>query len=73
MTVNGEKAGTVVLPHRGVANWDDWGASNLIPVRLNKGTNTITLEYRPENSNMNLNTNHAVIDGMVVTFISGQN
>lgn len=62
LTVNGKKAGTVVMPHRGVANWDDWGMSNSVATTLEKGKNRITIEYLPEDENMNIATNHALID-----------
>lgn len=65
--VDGKDVGTIVLPQRGVANWDDWGVSNSVKVDLKKGFHTITLEYNPEDQNMNLHTNHALIDGIVVT------
>ena len=65
--MNGEKAGTVDLPQRGVANWSDWGLTNSIRVRLENGVNAIALLLAPENENMNLNTNHALIDERIVT------
>lgn len=64
LLVDGQKAGTVVMPHRGQGNWYDWGLSNSIPVTLTKGRHTLTIEFRPENENMNLNTNHALIDAV---------
>ena len=64
--VDGKDVGTIVMPQRGVANWDDWGMSNSVKVRLTKGEHTITLQYNPEDQNMNLKTNHALIDGIVV-------
>ena len=64
--VDGKDVGTIVMPQRGVANWDDWGRSNSVKVSLNKGYHTITLEYNPEDQNMNLHTNHALIDGIIV-------
>lgn len=67
--VDGEDVGTIVMPQRGVANWDDWGVSNSLKVNLTKGEHTFTLQYDPEDSNMNLKTNHALIDGIVVTEI----
>ena len=67
LLVNGEKAGTVVLPQRGVANWSDWGLTNSIRVRLENGVNAIALLLAPENENMNLTTNHALIDEIIVT------
>lgn len=66
LIVDGKDVGTIVMPQRGVANWDDWGISNSIKVELSAGEHTVTLRYNPEDSNMNLQTNHALIDGIVV-------
>ena len=62
LIVDGNKIGTVVMPHRGVANWDDWGMTNEVKTELKVGKHTLCIEYRPENENMNLSTNHAIID-----------
>lgn len=70
VSVNGERAGIVVLPHRGVANWNDWGLSNTVRVHLKAGVNNIEVSFRPENENMNLHTNHALIDCVNLTLIS---
>ena len=64
--IDGKDEGTIVMPQRGVGNWDDWGRSNSVKVNLTKGEHTITLKFNPEDRNMNLNTNHALIDGIVV-------
>ncbi len=64
--VDGEKVGNVVMPHRGVGNWDDWGMTNNIHVTLSAGSHILELELRPENENMNLATNHSIIDQVVV-------
>lgn len=64
--VDGKDVGTIVMPQRGVANWDDWGKTNSVKVRLSAGEHTVTLQYNPEDSNMNLKTNHALIDGIIV-------
>lgn len=64
--VDGKKVGTIVMPQRGVANWNDWGQSNSVKLELTKGDHQIKLQYNPEDSNMNLHTNHALIDGFVV-------
>ena len=66
LMLNGSKRGTFVMPQRGVGNWDDWGMSNQIQVPLTAGTYTVGITYRPENENMNINTNHALIDQLVV-------
>lgn len=66
LMLNGSKRGTFVMPQRGVGNWDDWGMSNQIQVPLTAGTYTVGITYRPENENMNINTNHALLDQLVV-------
>lgn len=65
LVVNGYPAGTVVMPQRGVANWDDWGLTNTVIVNLNKGLNKINLSFERHDENMNLNTNHAIVDQVI--------
>ena len=67
VTVDGKNVGIAVMPTRGRGNWDDWGMSNSVDVHLTPGTHTVTLSLQPENENMNIATNHAIIDGLVVT------
>ncbi|WP_201980647.1 MGH1-like glycoside hydrolase domain-containing protein [Hymenobacter rubidus] len=57
-----ELLGTVVLPQRGVEEWSNWGFSNPILVRLEKGTQRLTLAYEPANQNMNGEVNQAMLD-----------
>lgn len=64
--VDGIDTGTVVMPHRGTGNWFDWGLSNTVPVRLGKGSHTLTLTLGEEDENMNLSTNHALVDEVIV-------
>lgn len=64
--IDGKDAGTIVMPQRGAGNWDDWGMSNSIKVRLTKGEHDLSLQFDPEDENMNLKTNHAIIDGIVI-------
>lgn len=66
LSVDGNRAGVVVMPQRGVANWDDWGFSNALTVPLTAGKHTVTIDFRPENNNMNINTNHALVDEIVL-------
>ena len=54
--------GTVVLPQRGVDEWSNWGFSNPILVRLEKGAQFLTLAYEPANQNMNGEVNQAMLD-----------
>ncbi|MCM1368950.1 MAG: hypothetical protein NC204_01105 [Candidatus Amulumruptor caecigallinarius] len=67
LLVDGEKAGTVVMPQRGVGNWADWGMSNSTVVSLSPGRHELTIEYHPEDANMNPHTNHALIDHLTIT------
>ena len=67
LMVDGKKTGTLVMPQRGVANWNDWGLSNSVVLPLSEGTHSVSIEYLPENSNMNLATNHALIDRLIIT------
>ncbi len=65
--VDGKRAGVVVMPTRGVGNWSDWGLTNVVEVALSKGKHKVTIEYLPENENMNIGTNHAIIDRLLLT------
>ena len=64
LSVDGEREGLVVLPQRGRDNWDEFGWTNSVKVHLNTGPNTVTLDFRPEDENMNIETNSAVIDAL---------
>lgn len=64
LSADGERAGILVLPHRGKDNWDDRGWSNSVVVPLTAGQHTLTIDFRPENENMNIHTNHARIYGV---------
>ncbi len=64
--VDGVEAGTIVLPQRGVANWDDWGESNHLPLALKAGSHTLSLQFLPQDENMNIATNHALIDSITL-------
>ena len=66
VSVDGKRIGIIVMPHRGVANWNDWGMSNYLQTPLKAGKHTVTIDFRPENANMNGATNHALIDCIVV-------
>jgi hypothetical protein len=66
ISVDNERAGIIVMPQRGVGNWNDWGNSSSVQVPMTVGKHTITIDYRPENENMNLRTNHAIVDRITV-------
>ncbi|MFD1469335.1 glycogen debranching protein [Hymenobacter caeli] len=58
----GALLGTVVLPQRGAAEWSNWGFSNPLLVRLEKGKNELRLALEPANANMNGPVNQAMLD-----------
>ncbi|MDE6693569.1 MAG: hypothetical protein K2K05_09315, partial [Muribaculaceae bacterium] len=64
LSVDGSRSGLVVMPQRGRDNWDEYGWSNSVKVNLAPGTHTLTLDFRPEDENMNIDTNHAVVSGV---------
>ncbi len=64
--VDGVDVGTIVMPQRGVGNWNDWGMTNTVRVRLAHGEHEVKLVYNPEDHNMNLATNHALVDGVLI-------
>lgn len=66
LSVDGKPTGALVMPQRGVANWSDWGQTNTIVVPLTAGEHTLTISFMPYNENMNLATNHALVDRVVV-------
>ncbi len=66
LSIDGNRAGVVTFPHRGTANWYDWGRSTAVRVSLTAGIHTFTLDYRPENTNMNIDSNYAIIDCIVL-------
>lgn len=70
LSVDGTTVGVLVMPQRGVANWNDWGLSNPVHTRLAAGPHTLTISYEPTDANMNASTNHALIDRLTVTKIS---
>jgi len=66
LNVNGNFAGTLVLPQRGKNEWSNWGISNVIHVNLKKGKNVIKLTYELNNENMHGEINDALLDEMTV-------
>ena len=69
LSVDGRRLGILVMPHRGVGNWYDWGASNTVITHLPAGTHNLTIDFRPENNNMNIATNHALIDCVNIEYL----
>jgi hypothetical protein len=67
LVIDGDTAGVVVLPQRGVNRWDEWGWSNVVRARLAAGTHTVTLAYTPLDENMNRHENTALVDVVRIT------
>ncbi|MDD2960840.1 MAG: hypothetical protein PHR45_02010 [Muribaculaceae bacterium] len=60
--VNGEEVGAVVMPQRGLGEWQNTGFSNRLRVKLNKGNNILSVRYIvPQNINMNGEINTALL------------
>jgi hypothetical protein len=62
LKVDGQFVGTIVLPQRGKGEWSDWGMSNQIKLKLTKGAHKVALSLEDANTNMNDDTNQAMID-----------
>ena len=69
LVVDGKPAGALIMPQRGEGKWSDWGRSSLLRIPLTAGNHKLSIEMRPANENMNLMTNHALIDRMEVSKI----
>lgn len=69
LSVDGEDKGMIVMPQRGQGNWTDWGQSSIVRVPLAAGHHVIKIYFCPENENMNLKTNHAIIDRVILSRI----
>lgn len=62
LSVNNKFTGTIVLPQRGKGEWSDWGFTNPVMVKLDKGKNSISLDFKAANANMNGDVNQATLD-----------
>lgn len=69
LVVDGKNVGAVVMPQRGEGKWSDWGRSSIVRVPMTAGDHKLSIEMRPANENMNLKTNHALIDRVEVSRI----
>ena len=67
--IDGRKIGTIVMPQRGVNAWNEWGYSNAVHVTLPQGRRTFTLDLRPEDNNMNGDTNTANVRRVRLTLL----
>jgi hypothetical protein len=60
--VDNARLGAQVFPQRGSGEWSNWGFSNAVQVQLRVGKHTLRLEFMPENENMNIEVNQAMLD-----------
>lgn len=67
--IDGKESGIVVMPHRGRNNWNDWGLTNSLLVDLTPGNHTVTIKFLPKDENMNIDTNHVLVDELHLTKI----
>jgi len=56
------RLGAQIFPQRGTKEWSNWGFSNAIQVQLKAGKHILRLEFMPENENMNIEVNQAMLD-----------
>jgi len=62
--LNGKYAAPFVFPQRGVAEWSNWGNSNIESVTLKAGKNDFRLQFDPFNENMNGTVNDFILDSI---------
>ncbi len=67
--INGLQKGTFVFPQRGKEEWSNWGFSNAVQVKLEKGTHKLVLSLEDFNDNMNGDINQAMIDYVRVSML----
>ena len=67
LRVDAARVGSLVMPHRGVDLWTDWGYSSTLVVPLSAGVHTLTLVYTPLDRNMNGAVNTALVDHLRLT------
>jgi len=60
--VDNARIGVQLFPQRGKEEWSNWGFSNALRVKLKKGRHMLKLIFKPENENMNIEVNQAMID-----------
>lgn len=60
--LDNNRLGAQVFPQRGKGEWSNWGFSNAVKVELKSGKHILRLEFMPENENMNIEINQAMLD-----------
>ena len=67
INLDGKYLGSIVMPHRGTGEWNNWGWTNSIKSYFAAGEHTIEIYYANYNINMNIKTNMALIDCLRLT------
>jgi hypothetical protein len=62
--------GTIVFPQRGEQNWTSWGYTNSLPVYLEVGSHSFSIQYLPHNENMSGAVNSAKLSKMRLILLS---
>lgn len=64
MYLNNKFVGCIIMPHRGVGDWTQYGLSNMVQAELKPGKQKMRIQYDPLNVNMNYDINEARIRAM---------
>ncbi len=54
--INGQEAGAIVMPQRGIDEWLSTGFSNMLRIKLKEGVNELSLRHEIDNMNGTVNT-----------------
>ncbi|MGN0222959.1 MAG: MGH1-like glycoside hydrolase domain-containing protein, partial [Muribaculaceae bacterium] len=66
IAVDNARVGTLVMPQRGVGNWSEWGSSSVVTADIKAGSHRLQILFDSDCENMNIATNHALIDRVVL-------
>ncbi|MCW3807268.1 hypothetical protein [Plebeiibacterium marinum] len=64
--IDNQKVAPVIMAQRGTNEWKNLGESNRVDFHLSKGTHAFKLTFEPENENMNVDTNTALLGEMIL-------
>ena len=67
--VDNVRVGAQIFPQRGKEEWSNWGFSNSLKIRLKAGKHILQLKFMPEDENMNIEVNQAMLDNVSVVKI----
>lgn len=67
LDIDGKRVGVLVMPQRGVENWEEAGFSNPLIVTLEPGVHVLKVRWDALNENMNGKVNAVILRGLRVT------